>query len=78
MDYACYGAKAFIDGLFSGVRDYLKEDGKMLLVMSAWSDLQHFEDSAKENKLSTSKIASRKSDDGERIYHLYELRAKRS
>lgn len=74
MDYACYGAKAFIEDLFSGVNKYLKKDGKLLIVMSAWSDLDHFEEIAKKNGLKTSMIGTRKSDDEERTYHLYEVR----
>lgn len=74
LDYACYGARAFIDGLFSGVGKYLKPDGKLLIVMSAWSDLNHFAESAKKNSLSTRLLATRKSDDGQRLYQLYEVK----
>jgi len=74
MDYACYGARAFIEGLFSGVKKHLKKDGKLLIVMSAWSDLKHFEETAKNNGLSTALVTTRKSDDGERTYNLYEVR----
>lgn len=74
MDYACYGARAFIEGLFSEVKKYLKKDGKLLMVMSAWSDLDHFEKTAQKNGLRTNLIAKRKSDDGERTYYLYEVR----
>lgn len=74
MDYACYGAEAFIEGLFSGVKTYIKKDGKLLIVMAAWSNLKHFEETAKSNGLSTRLLASRKSDDGERTYNLYEVR----
>jgi len=75
MDYACYGARAFIEGLFSGVKKYLKKDGKLLIVMSAWSDLEHFEKTAKTGGLSATLITTRKSDDGERTYNLYEVRS---
>lgn len=74
MDYACYGARAFIEGLFSGVKKYLKKDGKLLIVMTAWSDLDHFEKTAQENGLKVNLIAKRKSNDGERTYNLYEVR----
>src|SRR3989344_617190 len=73
MDYACYGARTFVEELLSGVKKHLKQDGKLLIVMSAWSDLDHFEETAKKNGLRTSLVATRKSDDGERIYNLYEV-----
>lgn len=74
MDYACYGAEAFIEGLFSGIKAYLKKDGKLLIVMASWSNLKHFEETAKKYGLSTRLLTSRKSDDGERTYNLYEVR----
>ena len=74
IDYACYGAKAFIEGLFSGVKTHLKKGGKLLIVMSAWSDLKHFEETAKNNGLTTALVITRRSDDGERTYNLYEVR----
>ena len=74
MDYACYGARAFIKGLFSGVKKYLKKDGKLLIVMTVWSHLNHFEKTALKNGLKTSLIATRKSDDGERTYNLHEVK----
>ena len=74
MDYACYGAEAFIEGLFFGIKGYLKKDGKLLIVMAAWSNLKHFEQTAKKYGLSTRFLTSRKSDDGERTYNLYEVK----
>jgi release factor glutamine methyltransferase len=74
MDYACYGARMFIESLFSGLKNYLKIDGKLLIVMSAWSDLEHFKKTSKKNGLKTKMIATRKSDDKERTYHLYEVK----
>lgn len=74
MDYACYGARTFIEGLFSGVKKYLKENGKLLIVMSAWSDLEHFEKTVSNNRLTTALITTRKSDDEKRTYNLYEVR----
>ena len=74
MNYACYGARAFIEGLFSGVKKYLKKDGKLLIVMTVWSHLNHFEKTALKNGLKTSLIATRKSDDGERTYNLHEVK----
>lgn len=71
IDYACYGAKAFIEGLLSGVQKHLKPDGKLLIVMLTWADLSHFEKTAQENHLKTDLIGIRNSDDGQRIYNLY-------
>ena len=42
--------------------------------MSAWSDLEHFENTAKNNGLSTTLVATKNSDDEERTYNLYEVR----
>lgn len=73
LDYACYGARRFIEGLFSGVRMRLKYTGRLLIVMSEWSDLKHFDETARHNHLLTRVIATRSSDDGERTYRLYEV-----
>lgn len=74
LDYACYGAKAFIEGLFSGIRSKLKTNGRLLIVMSAWSGLQYFEDTIKRNNLLSTLTATRSSDDRERKYNLYEVK----
>lgn len=74
LDYACYGAQTFIENLFSGIKTYVKNDGKLLIVMSAWSNLDHFEKTAQRNKLTTALVATKKSDDGERTYNLYEVK----
>jgi len=74
LDHACYGARTFIESLLSGVPIRLTKNGKLLLVMSAWSDLKHFEETAKRNGLLSTLTATRKSDDGERTYNLYEVR----
>ena len=71
MDYACYGARTFIEELLSGIRTYLKRHGTLLIVMSAWSDLSHFKETAKKNRLLTNLKDTRKSDDGKRQYYLY-------
>jgi release factor glutamine methyltransferase len=74
MDYACYGARAFIENLFKESATHLKRTGKLFIVVSEWSELDHLEKVAKENGLSATVIDKRKSDDGERGYLLYELR----
>lgn len=56
LDYACYGAKAFFEGLLLGTPARLKTNGKLLIVLSVWSDLQRFKETAKMNRLSTTLI----------------------
>lgn len=73
LDYACYGARKFIDDLLSGTPSRLKPEGKLLIVLSAWSDLEHFKEAAKRNGLETQLTATRMSTDNEREYQLYEL-----
>lgn len=75
LDYACYGARAFIEGLFGGVRSRLKSSGKLLLVVSEFSDLDHLQQQAQQNKLKISLTDTRDSDDGQRKYRLYEIRS---
>ncbi|MDP3741242.1 MAG: methyltransferase [bacterium] len=72
LDYACYGARKFIDKLFSGVKIRLKKDGRLLVVISAWSDVEHFKKTAQKNNLVVKLTATRKSNDGEREYKLYQ------
>jgi len=74
MDNACYGAQSFITKLFAGLRDYMKPEGKLLIVLSEWSDLDFFNNTANANGFSSNQIDSRKSTDGQRNYLLYEVR----
>lgn len=74
MDYACYGARAFIEKLFSQIKDRLSKNGRLLIVVSQWAELDHLEKTAKENGLMAEVIDQRKSDDGERNYLLYEIK----
>lgn len=73
LDYACYGARKFIDDLLSGTPSRLKPNGKLLIVLSAWSDLGYFHDAVRKNNLKAIQTASRKSDDNEREYNLFEI-----
>ncbi len=77
MDYACYGARLFIEEVCSGLHKYLKKNGKLLIVMAAWSDLEHFHKTVKKNRLRATLLATRISDDGERTYNLYEVKKTR-
>lgn len=73
MDYACYGARNFIEKLFAALPTRLKPDGKLLLVTSQWADLEHLTLTAEINTLQAQVIATKNSDDGERTYLLYEI-----
>ena len=73
LDYACYGARKFIDGLLSGIATRLKPTGKLLIVISEWSDLEHFISAVNQNGLASKEAAKRTSDDGDRGYTLYQI-----
>lgn len=73
LDNACYGARTFLEKLFSGTRTKLKPLGKMLIVLSEWSDLEYFEETVRKYSLKSFLRDTRKSDDGERKYRLYEI-----
>lgn len=73
LDFACYGAKLFIERLFAEVRAYLRADGKGLIVLSEWSDLKHFETTLAKNRLISRLKDVRSSDDKQRKYRLYEF-----
>lgn len=74
LDYACYGARQFIEDLFAKLKTRLKPNGKLLIVMSEWSDLGHFDKTVYSNNLKAKLISSRLSDDGLRKYRLYEVK----
>lgn len=73
LDYACYGARSFIERLLSKLRTYLKTNGKLLLIQSEWSDLKYLDSNIKSNGLKSNLIAKKVSDDGKRTYRLYEI-----
>lgn len=73
LDYACYGARVFIERLFAQVRTHLRSDGKGLIVLSEWSDLKHFDVTIAKNRLMSKLIGVRNSDDQQRKYRLYEF-----
>lgn len=74
MDYGCYGSKIFIEHLFSDLKNHLKNNGKLLIVRPAISDLEQFKKTCKNNKLTISLLSTRYSDDGKRKYNLYEIK----
>lgn len=76
IDYACYGARKFLTDLFQNLKNHLKSSGKLLIVVSEWSDLDFFITKVKSNNLESRLVATRESDDGERRYRLYEIRLK--
>lgn len=77
MDYACYGARAFTEKLFSQVKDRLSANGQLLIVVSQWAELDHLEKTASDNNLSAEVIDQRTSDDGQRNYLLYKVSKKK-
>lgn len=73
MDYACFGARQFIENLLAQTATRLKPTGKLQIVMSAWSELDHFLRTAAEQQLLAKQVATRRSDDGQREYLLFEV-----
>lgn len=73
LDRACFGAQNFINELLKDLKIYLKPAGKLLIVLPSWFDLKKFRKTVKENKLKINLIATKKSEDGERTYNLYEI-----
>jgi methylase of polypeptide subunit release factors len=73
LDYACYGARAFIEGVFAGLKGYMKPEGKLLIVLSAWADLDHFMKTATDSGCVAVLTDTQKSEDGKRTYNLYEV-----
>lgn len=71
LDRACYGAKDFIERLFSGVKAFLKPNGEILIVIVEGADLKHFESTIKENGFNFDIIDKRSSRDKQRVYRLY-------
>ncbi|HEY4510034.1 MAG TPA: methyltransferase [Candidatus Paceibacterota bacterium] len=76
LEYAFYGAHRFVTSLFSAAPDYLKDNGRLLVPFAEWGELKFFEDTAKACRFSFKVLGKRTSDDGQRIYRLYELRQK--
>lgn len=74
LDYACYGAISFIERLLKELHSRLKPDGELLIVLSAMSDLKHFNKTLTSNNLDSSLIHMRLSDDGQRQYNLYSVK----
>lgn len=74
LDHAVFGGKEFIIKLASSLGHHLKPTGKALITYAAWSDnhdffLQTMTESGYQWKI----VGSKKSDDEERTYHLYEI-----
>ncbi len=77
LDYACYGARAFNISLFSGVKDRLKPNGKLLIVVSEHAELDHLVQTAQNNGMTIiQRPETQSSSDRERNYLLYEARLK--
>lgn len=74
LDYACYGSHKFTEDLLAGAKARLKPDGKLLMVVSEFTDIKHLEQTAENKDLSAEVIETRSSSDGERVYLLYEIK----
>ena len=74
MDYACYGARPFVENLMAGAKVRLKPQGKLRMVVSEYSELDHLAATAEANRLSATILETKKSSDGERGYLLYEFK----
>jgi release factor glutamine methyltransferase len=75
LDKSVYGARNFTRALFSGLGKYLKVDGKALVVFPEWAEVGFFEKCIVDNGLKYKIATKRSSDDGQRIYRLYEITA---
>lgn len=74
LDYAIFGGRRFLEQLFTGLKGYLKPSGKALVTYAEWAgDIDFFEKTAAENGYTFSVVGKEESDDGERIYRLYEI-----
>ncbi len=75
LQLAFFGAKSFLTRLFQKASSYLKADGKILITIAEWGELNLFEELAKKNGFSL-KILGKKFSDNKRVYRLYELKQK--
>lgn len=74
LDYSCYGAKEFMKAFLKHLPYYLKNNGKALIVLAEWADMEYFNKVASENNVVVSFIDKKSSGDGQRTYNLYELK----
>lgn len=73
LDYACYGARSFTERLLPEVKMRLKPTGKLLMIVSEYSDLEHLASTIELANLTHSLVDTRQSDDGKRGYNLYAI-----
>lgn len=73
LDRACYGARDFLSKLFVDMKSYLKPNGKAFVVFPEWAEVGFFEKRIADNGLKFRIVAKRNSNDGQRIYRLYEV-----
>lgn len=73
LDNACYGARSFIKKLFASMKNYLKLNGKALVVFPEWAETHFLEENILNNQLMFKVATKRSSNDGQRIYRLYEI-----
>jgi methylase of polypeptide subunit release factors len=77
LDYACYGAKQFINNVLSDLNTRLKPGGRLLITLSIWSDLKYFNKLIAKYNLKSKLISKKNSNDRKRTYLLYEIRLKK-
>ena len=73
LDRACYGARDFTKRLFDGMSKHLKPNGKAYIVFPEWAEVTFFEKCIVDNKLRFKIKTKKSSDDGKRVYRLYEI-----
>lgn len=73
LEFAFYGAEAFLNSLFSRASQYLKPEGKILITFAEWGDLSLFERIAMSYGFSL-KVLGKKENSSKRVYRLYEAR----
>ncbi len=73
LQYAFFGAKSFLTRLFQKASVYLKSNGKILITIAEWGELNLFEKLVEQNGFSL-RILDKKFSDSKRVYRLYELK----
>jgi len=72
--YGVYGGKTYIAKFFAKAGDFLSPKGRILMTCAEWAgNTDFFESAAQDAGFSASAVASRASEDGKRVYRLYEL-----
>jgi methylase of polypeptide subunit release factors len=73
LELAFFGAKKYAEDLFTGAKERLAPNGKMLITFAEFGDITFFEKVAKNNGFTGKVLDKSTSSDGQRIYRLYEF-----